>query len=245
VIICIDDIDDYAGEMFLQTNMRPIVKICGLTRLDDALLCARYGADILGFVVGYPRPVPWNISVSTAKELIAAVPPTVKTCVVTGGTAERILNLAREIRPNYVQLHYGESLTDTKRLLSELGGDGIQIIKTLFPDTPELVSAGAKFCAAGVSALLLDPRTPNNAVAGGAADLSSYLKLCGAVDCPVILAGGITPENAAGIVRQVNPPMIDVMTGVERSPGYKDEYKVKALFGELRHVGDSTFAQPI
>jgi len=214
--------------------LRPIVKLCGQTRVEDARMCIRHGADIIGFVVEYPRPVPWSLSAAAAGELISAVAESAETCVVTGGPPEKILRVAAETKPDYIQLHYGESLEDVRRLAGELGKYGIKIIKTVFPDTPDLEKTAADFSASGVYALLFDPRTPDNAVVGGAADLSVYKKLCGVARCPVILAGGITPLNAAETVRRSGAGIIDIMTGVESSPGVKDEAKVAALFKSLR-----------
>ena len=82
--------------------------------------------------------------------------------------------------------------------------------------------------------MLLDPRTLNNAGCGGAAGLSVYLSLKSALKCPVILAGGITSENVSDIIKKVNPDIIDLMTGVESSPGIKDEKKIAALIKAVR-----------
>ena len=209
--------------------MRPIVKICGLMREDDVRMCARHGADILGFVVEYPKPVPWNLRAAAARTLIAAAPKSVRTCVVTGGSVERVLRVARKTQPDYIQLHCGESLEDTVYLVRQ----GLKIIKTLFPNTPDLEQAAADFHAAGVYALLYDPRTPDNAAQGGKADLLMFSRLRQAASCPVVLAGGITPANAAEMIAAARPEMIDLMTGVEHSPGVKDETKVIELFRAL------------
>ena len=209
------------------------VKICGLMRTEDVRMCVRHGADIAGFVVGYPRPVPWNLSPEAAKALMAASKPA-QTCIVTGGPREKILGLVNETQPDYVQLHGGETLEDTIFLTGELNKRGVKIIKTLFPGTPDLLKTAKDFCAAGVWALLLDPRAPDNAVSGGAADLGAFTELRDAVDCPVILAGGLTPENAAESVRRTRAGIIDLMTGVERRPGEKDEAKVLSLFRAIR-----------
>jgi len=194
-------------------------------------MCIRHGADMVGFVVEYPRPVPWNLSAAKAKELIAAIPKPTKTCVVTGGSPDHVLRIAAETKPDTIQLHCNETLEDTAYLVRALGKQDIKIIKAIFPNTPDLEKAAADFCAAGVYALLFDPRTPDNAEHSGVADLSVYEKLQRAVCCPVILAGGITPENAAEIARRAQ--MIDLMTGVETSPGVKDEAKVIAFFRAL------------
>jgi len=216
--------------------LRPIIKICGLMCADDVRLCVRYGTDIVGFVVDYPRPVPWNLTVQSAKELMSAVSGQSETCIVTGGSPDKILNLVSEAKPNYIQLHCGENLADTAYLVDELGKCGVKIIKTLFPDTQDLEKTAADFCKAGVYALLFDPRTPDNAATGGTADPSVYIKLRDAVKCPVILAGGITPVNVADIIRNTGAQIIDLMTGVEQSHGIKDEEKVISLFKALQNI---------
>jgi len=205
-------------------------------REEDLRMCVSYDVDVLGFVVEYPRPVPWNLSSETARGLIAAMPEQAKTCVVTGGTREHIIRVAEETKPNFIQLHFGETLEDTTFLVNALGKHGIRVIKTLFPNTPDLNQAAADFCAAGVHALLYDPRTPNNAVKSAPADISTYIKLKQAASCAVILAGGITPDNAAKMLRKAKPEMIDLMTGVEQSYGVKDEAKVAALFQALNQI---------
>ena len=214
--------------------MRPIVKICGLMRVDDVQMCVRNGVDIIGFVVDYPRPVPWNLSVGAAKKLMAAVSKPTETCIVTGGSREKILGLVTETQPDYVQLHGGETLEDTTFLVGELNKRGVRVIKTLFPDMPDLLKSAADFCAAGVWAILLDPRTPEHAANGGSADLSVFVKLRNAVNCPVILAGGLTPKNVAENIQNTNARIIDLMTGVERCPGEKDEAKVTSLFKAIQ-----------
>jgi phosphoribosylanthranilate isomerase len=208
-------------------------------RAQDVQMCVRRGADWLGFVVEYPHPVPWNLSAADAKALIATVGGSAKTCVVTSGPPDHVLRIAAETQSNYVQLHGDETPADTARLVSELGKQGVKIIKAIFPHTPDLEKTAAAFCATGVHAVLFDPRTPHNALHGGTADLSTYQKIQQAVSCPVILAGGINPANAAEIVRQTKAEMVDLMSGVETSPGIKDEAKVTALFQALMRTGSN------
>ena len=214
--------------------MRPTVKIFGLTRLDDVRMCIRHGADILGFVTEYPRTVPWNLTAECTTKLISNVSRQVETCIVTGGTPEKLLWLISETKPDYVQLHCGESLSDTIFIIDKLRKSGVRIIKTLFPNTLDLEKTAADFCDAGVYALLYDPRTPDNAISGGAADITAFIKLRSSVSCPVILAGGINPGNVADIVQRTDAQIIDLMTGVESCPGIKDEVKVIKLFQALR-----------
>jgi len=199
-------------------------------RACDVRMCVKHGADMIGFVVDYPRPVPWNLNVESAKALMAQVMQPAQTCVVTGGPREKIFHIAAETKPDCLQLHFGETLGDFLYLSDKLSSCGVKIIKTLFPDMPELEKTAKEFDKAGVYALLFDPRTPDNAVNSSVANLQAYVKLKRAVNCPVILAGGINPENAADMVNRTGAPFIDLMTGVEDSPGVKDESKVIALF---------------
>ena len=212
---------------------RPIVKICGLRRGEDLRVCIQHGADILGFVVDYPHQNPWNLTVGEAKKLMAAASPA-KSCVVTGGTAEHVLSLAAELRPDYMQYHWEATAPQVKYLAGALEPFGVKLIQAVFPHTPDLPQTAAAFAAAGAHALLLDSRTPEHAQHSGAASIAAWQKLQPAVNCPVILAGGITPDNAAALVRSSDVAMIDLMTGVELAPGVKDKEKVAALFRALR-----------
>ena len=216
--------------------MRPIVKICGIMRTEDAHMCVRLGANILGFVVDYPHPVPWNLSLESATKLIRTVPKPTETCIVTGGLPDKILNLVQTAKPDYIQLHTNETPKDVSYLSNKLKKQGIKIIKTLFPNTPNLKKTAKEFSDAGAYALLLDPRTPGNPITGGSANLPLYTRIRSTVNCPVILAGGINPNNVAEIIHQSTPEIIDLMTGIEQSPGIKDESKVAALFQALNHV---------
>lgn len=202
-------------------------------REQDVRLCASWGANIIGFVVDYPHPVVWNLDTASAKALVASVVKPVQTCIVVGGSVDKIRHLAYEIQPDYVQLHDNESLDDTALLVKELHVGGIRVIKALFPDTSDLLETAMAFAATGIHSLLLDARTPNNASQSGTADLELYEQVCRVVDCPVILAGGITPANVAEIAIRSRPPIIDIMTGVESEPGVKDAQKVRTLFMEL------------
>ena len=227
-----------AGEK-KERSLRPIVKICGLMRADDIQMCVRHGADIIGFVADYPRQVPWDIGAQAAGELIQCVSKPAQTCIVTGGKVEKIIKLALETEPDYIQLHFNETLGDTVYIVRELKKKGIKVIKTLFPGTPDIEEAAKKFSQTGIYALLLDHRTPGNAVTGGAADLLLYRKIRESVNLPIILAGGITPENVNEILLHSEAPFIDLMTGVESSPGVKDEAKMNALFAALECTDQS------
>ena len=223
--------------------MKPTVKICGFMRAEDVQMCITYGVDIVGFVADYPLPVPWNLNIEETANLIKGVNGKVKTCVVTGippgggsnisPDVEKVLRFALTTKPNYIQLHCDETLDEVTYLANELHKHGIKIIKTIYPHMPDLIHSANAYHAAGAYALLLDSRGPGNAASGGAADLDAFARLRSAVDCPLFLAGGITPENVACIIARSQAGYIDIMSGVETSPGIKDETKVAALFQAL------------
>ena len=217
----------------IRADSKPLVKICGLQRKQDVDMCIRHGADVLGFVVDYPMPVSWNLTIETAKELMTTVNPPAKSCVVTGGTAEHVCKIAKMLRPDYIQLHWNVSVAEATRLAATLKQLDVKLIQTIFPDTPDLAQVAADFCRTGICALLLDPRAQDNAEQGGEADISLWHKIQASVTCPVILAGGITPNNVEDTIKGSEVWMIDLMTGVESAPGLKDENLVVELFKRL------------
>jgi phosphoribosylanthranilate isomerase len=152
-------------------------------------------------------------------------------CVVTGGSVGNILRIANELKPDYIQLHGKETPDEAAYLANEL--TGVKLIKALSPDTQPLIETAQSYAASGVYALLLDPRSQDDALKSGSVNYSVWREVSNRVNCPVILAGGLTPDNIAEAVRETGARHIDLMTGVEISPGVKDEAKVKALFRNL------------
>jgi len=219
------------------------VKICGLMNEEDVALCARAGADMLGFVAEYPEPVPWNLTSVEAAELVRKVPPPVETCLVTGGSLGKILELARSIKPQLVQLHHREKLSETAEITKRLSRLGIKTIKALRFDErgfcdfeirdPAL--AAALLAEAGVAAILVDAYTAARPGGSGTmVDLATFLAVRQASAVPVVLAGGLNPANIGEIIRKVKPAAIDVLTGVEERPGKKDPLKVTGFMRGAR-----------
>lgn len=226
-----------------------IVKICGLKSADDVGMCRELGADILGFVVEYPLAVPWNLSEREAQPLLELVHSPAKSCLVTGGTPEKIIELAKRLKPSFVQLHFKETLADTQLIGEDLKPYNIEVIKAFPMDsadrlrqfgTESVENIVRMLCDTEVFAILVDSRTPGNALDCGIhADLSIFAQVKRLSAKPVFLAGGITPDNAGEIIKTSNAQYIDVMTGVEKSYGIKDRVKVKRLLSEVRTAGAS------
>jgi phosphoribosylanthranilate isomerase len=204
------------------------VKVCGLRRVDEAVACAEAGAAAVGcvFYVKSPRCV----SAATAREIRRALPPEVACVgVFVDETFDGIMALAAHTGFTAVQLHGGES----PEVVELLRREGLFVIKALFADRSPGLEATSRFAA---SAFLVEcgqgPLPGGNAHAwewGRAAALGQRH--------PLILAGGLTPENAAQAVRAALPDAVDVSSGVEAGPGRKDIRKVEQFIAAVATAG--------
>ncbi len=212
------------------------VKICGLMNDRDVGICVDAGVHTLGFVVEYPVPVPWNLTCYEAKRLIDRVPPYVSTCVVTGGEPERVAEIAGRTRPSMLQLHYNETLEDISRIVDFLGVNGTKVVKALRIredgqcdfEIGNVCEAAGILSRTGISAILVDSYTETMPGGTGVTvGLQAFMSVRDSSLVPVILAGGLDPDNVGSIIREAAPFAVDVLTGVEKQPGHKDEDKVR------------------
>ncbi|KAF1085143.1 N-(5'-phosphoribosyl)anthranilate isomerase [Sporotomaculum syntrophicum] len=221
------------------------VKICGLMNRRDINLCVRAGVHMLGFVVEYPIPVPWNLTPAKARELIGQVPPFVGTCIVTGGSCEKVLTLVSKTNPNVVQLHYQETLAEIKELARRLKIRGIKTIKALRIDSngqcdfeiSDPATAARVLAKTGIAAILVDSYT--NSMPGGTGvrvDLATFKTIQQESSLPVILAGGLNPTNILPIIQKIHPFAVDVLTGVENKPGEKDPEKIERFMQSIQYA---------
>ena len=220
------------------------LKICGLKRACDVSLCYELGVDVAGFVAEYPLPVPWNLTAEEAKSLLAGVCAPMKRCIVTGGTRDKIIALAEDLHPDYIQLHYHETLSDAEYIAGALRTLKIGVVKTLpFSPRDRLAQFGTEnirecvesLNATGIRAILVDTRVPSNAARQGTpADIGLFRQIKGYAQKPVILAGGVTPDNLTQYLTSAQPDIIDIMTGVEESPGVKDKEKLEFVVKHIR-----------
>jgi len=186
------------------------VKICGITNIEDALSAVEYGADALGFVFAKS---PRRIRPEDAKKIIAKLPPFVAAVgVFVNEEASIVAKIAREAGLAAVQLHGDESPLYVEGLIP------LKVIKSFRIRSREDLAGIRKYKC---SAVLLDTRVEE--VAGGSGRPFDWSILEGiAFKHPVVLAGGLTPDNVARAVSRVRPYAVDVSTGVESSPGKKD-----------------------
>jgi phosphoribosylanthranilate isomerase len=215
------------------------VKICANTDLEDALLAAELGADAIGFVFARsPRQVTADIVASITSKL----PPGVERIgVFSEEQLGDISSIVRIAGLSGVQLHGGYSDSVTKSLRAEFGAE-LRIIQTNhWRVAGQVPSAFAEelrslSTAQEVDAVLVDSRT---AVADGGTGITfdwaaarSALKAL--ADKPLIVAGGLNPENVEQAIATLRPWGVDVASGVELSPGRKDGEKLKSFIANAR-----------
>jgi phosphoribosylanthranilate isomerase len=194
----------------------PLVKICGITRVEDALAAARLGADWLGFNF-WPSSRRY-IAPQAAAAIVAALPATVLPVgVFVDPTAVELAEVIRVSGVRTVQLHGDEP--------PELcAASPVPVVKGIRVRDAHSLAALATY---EVSAFLLDSATPGYGGSGTAFDWALAAEAAASV--PLWLAGGLTPENVAEAVRRVRPRGVDVASGVESAPGVKDLAKVEAF----------------
>jgi phosphoribosylanthranilate isomerase len=215
------------------------IKICGITSVEDALMCANAGADYLGFVTEFPQPVPWNLTRKESLQIIDKVRARTSTVVVTTGTPNKVLQTARLIRPDFVQLHGEEKLSEIEELARELANDNIRIVKALpikvgdnkaLFELEEPIEAALAIESTGVWGITIDSRTEAMPAGTGVkADWSLAEKIRSRISRNFGLAGGLNPDNVCQAIAEVHPDMVDVISGVEAKYGEKDASKVKAF----------------
>jgi len=202
------------------------VKICGITDVKDARLAARLGADALGFnfVPGSPR----YIEPARAKAIIAALPPFVSSVgVFANEDPDRIMEIARLCNLDAVQFHGEETPAMVERVT------GIRRIKAIRVRNARDIARCARY---RVDAYLLDAYVPG--MRGGTGRTFNWELARQAVEFgPVILAGGLTPENVEEAARIVQPYAVDTASGVEVEPGVKDKNLLAEFIWRVKSLG--------
>jgi phosphoribosylanthranilate isomerase len=195
------------------------IKICGITSREDALAAVEAGADALGFILYAPSKR--YIPIEDALRIVEQLPPFVTTVAVTVNAVKEFTNLAwrKQLKNfNIAQLHGEESPAHVRAV-----GKYLPVVKVFPADKARLI-APAHY---EVSAFILD--TPSQAYGGTGKifDWDYALEFKSRSTKPLILSGGLNPENVAKAIDKVHPYAVDVASGVEVSPGRKDHAKLK------------------
>ncbi|BCX83009.1 phosphoribosylanthranilate isomerase [Methylomarinovum caldicuralii] len=207
---------------------RTRVKICGFTRPDDAVAAARLGVDAVGLVF-HPQS-PRHVSVERAREIASALPAFVTAVGLFVDAQPKVIEqVLAQVPLGLLQFHGHEPPEACRRY----GRPYIKAIR-MAADVDLEREAARYHDSCG---LLVDTWHP--VAAGGTGERFDWARIPGDLPLPVILAGGLAPDNVAAAIRQVRPWAVDVSSGVESAKGIKDPARMAAFIREVRH-GDST-----
>lgn len=196
--------------------MRIRTKICGITRVEDALIAAQAGVDAIGLV--FYAKSPRAVSVAQAKDIIAALPPFVSTVGLFVNTSRAEINaILAELPLDVLQFHGDETPDDCE-------GFARPYFRALrMQPGVDIAQEAAKYTSA--QAILLDAWVPG--VHGGTGERFDWAQIPVDLAKPLILAGGLNADNAPQAMQQVKPWALDVSGGVESSKGIKDADKMR------------------
>jgi phosphoribosylanthranilate isomerase len=204
------------------------VKICGITRLEDARLAVELGADALGF--NFYEKSPRCIAPADAWRILRKIPALVSTVgVFVNWDSRSVLALAKSLHLSAVQIHGVESAAVTAACARH-----VPVIKAFRTDRR---FSFAQFRAHNsASSFLLDAAISDSSSKkfGGTGRIADWkIAKRAATKFPILLAGGLTPENVAEAILTVRPYAVDVASGVESQPGKKDPGRLRAFFAEV------------
>ncbi len=213
--------------------MRTRIKICGITRVEDALAAIELGADAVGFI--FSAASPRVVNVAMAAQVARNVPSFVTPVgVFVNETAQTIRRIVEEAHIRAVQLHGDES----EEFVNSLPYPAIKVYRI-----PDGVDLAAVHFFRGVTHLVdsYDARK-----FGGPGSRSNWAAAVRAKEFgPVILSGGLTPENVGDAIRAVRPYAVDVSSGVERAPGRKDRERIARFVEAVRDADARILHDPV
>jgi phosphoribosylanthranilate isomerase len=198
--------------------MATAVKICGITRPEDGVAAARAGAHAIGLV--FHDASPRRIEPRAAAEIVRRLPPFVTAVgLFVDAEPRRVREVLAAVPLQMLQFH-GEEAPDY------CAGFGLPYLKAVrMGRAVDLLQYAARYATA--KGLLLD--TYDAALAGGSGLSFDWTLIPAGLPLPIVLAGGLTPENVGEAVRRVRPWGVDVSSGVERAKGIKDADKMAAF----------------
>lgn len=195
--------------------MRTRVKICGFTRGEDAQVAARLGVDAIGLVF-YP-PSPRNVGIEQAAEIVRCVPAFVSVVgLFVNAEPMLIREVLNRVPIDCLQFH-GDETAEACRLYDKRYIKAVRM-------RPDVSVTALEREFADAAGLLLDAYHPG--VQGGTGSGFDWTMAPRVSQLPIILAGGLSPDNAEMAIRQVRPYALDVSSGVEAAQGIKDEAKM-------------------
>lgn len=205
--------------------MRTRVKICGITRPEDAQAAVNAGADAIGLV--FYAPSPRAVTLEQAQNIAAVVPPFVTiTALFVNPTHAEVQKVLDSVRIDLIQFHGDED----EHFCEQFNTSYIKAIRVR--QAQDVVAHSLRFPSA--LAFLLDSYKPG--VPGGTGESFDWSLIPEQTSKPIILAGGLTVDNVAVAIQQVQPFAIDLSGGVEAEKGIKDASKIEAFMNEVYRV---------
>ena len=202
-----------------------VVKICGITRETDALVAARAGAHALGFV--FYAPSPRFVSAERAAALMRVTPPFVTSVgLFVDAPVDEITQVLNTARVDLLQFHGDE----TPEYCARFGVPYMKAVRV--KPGLDLLQYAARFYHA--KALLLDAFVEG--LHGGTGQTFDWSIIPDNLPLPVVLSGGLTPDNVTAAIKAVRPWAVDVSSGVELDKGIKDAAKIAAFMTGVRNA---------
>lgn len=202
------------------------IKICGITNIGDALAAIRYGTDALGFIFAKS---PRQISFKEAEKIIKRVAPFItKVGVFVNERPETVMEYAFKLHLDTLQFH-GDEDDEYLKIFKP-----IKIIKAISIKNEESIKIMEKY--KNTDAFLLDTYQKGKRGGGGKSFNWNLVGETKRFKKPIILSGGLTPDNVQKAIEIVKPYAVDVASGVEKSPGKKDRIKLKKFIQKVRET---------
>ncbi len=201
------------------------VKICGITRVEDALFAAQQGVDALGLV--FYAPSPRAVGIQQAADIVAQLPPFVTTVGLFVDADEAFVrDVIAGVSLDLLQFHGDES----PEYCEQFNKPYMKAIR--MRDDLSLESSVLRY--ENARALLLDSYQPG--IPGGTGTTFDWERIPDKMHKPIVLAGGLEVGNVAAAIQQTSPYAVDVSGGVEASKGIKDAVKMAAFINEVKRV---------
>lgn len=202
--------------------MRTRVKICGITRVEDALSAVEHGTDAIGLV--FYASSPRYVTIAQAAEISASLPPFVSVVALfVNPTQQEVNAVLNNVKIDLLQFHGDESAAECAQY-------GLPYLKAIrVKSDTNLIQYAQTYMSA--KALLLD--THSDAAFGGTGQVFDWNLIPKQMPKPIILAGGLTPDNVKEAIQQVQPYAVDVSGGVEQAKGIKDSTKIAAFMDAI------------
>ena len=204
--------------------MQTRIKFCGMTRQSDVQYAISLGVDALGFV--FVKGSPRNLDIDKARDLLELIPPfIVKVGLFMNSDVSEVLNVVNKLRVNLLQFH----------------GDEDEVFCNQF-DYPYLkavpmgnTNSVSDFCSKFSTATGFVLDSHQSGQMGGSGVKFAWDSIPSKLNKPIILAGGLTPENVAEAIRIVQPYAVDVSSGIEASKGIKDPVRMDKFVKEVKN----------